>query len=237
MTEPEPSIRSTFVASYPRYVASLLSERGVQVDQIIADGIVEGVAVLDGLLTSLERTAPALQRHSPLELFREALRPVGHALDVSGVSPPARDDQQRSLISWDRYALSPASPQLLGVEAYESHLRWGVAKARALVQTPTVGLLCSEADAEMLISEISTVGYGVLRLPAREPVSVAVVDIAHSLADDTIRALAAAGSRVIAFGLDPDDMVEVRTRALGAHAIVSRTAFFSDVSTYLPTIT
>ena len=81
-------VRRSFVDAYPRYVASLLASRGVQVDDLLADAIVEGAAVLDGLLTTLESIDPVDQVSSPLELFREALRPIDRALTLLGMPPP-----------------------------------------------------------------------------------------------------------------------------------------------------
>ena len=125
MPDELPTIRETFVAAYPQYVAALLTDRGVEIDSTIADGIVIGTGVLDGLLASFQARPPGLATHSPLELFREALRPVDRALDVAGVEPPVIDANQRNVLPWDRYALSPGSAQQLGPAAYDAHLEKG----------------------------------------------------------------------------------------------------------------
>ncbi|MCL1600841.1 MAG: hypothetical protein M3112_04805, partial [Actinomycetia bacterium] len=53
-------IRQAFVAAYPQYVAGVLTERGIEMEPVIADGIVIGTGVLDGLLASLEAMTPGL---------------------------------------------------------------------------------------------------------------------------------------------------------------------------------
>ena len=123
-------IHIAFVDAYPTYVATVLSARGIGVDEILADAIVEGTQVLDGLLTSFDRTPITEQRTSPLELFREALRPVDRALGLVGA--PEAVDVPAHHAAWDRYGLVPGSSQVLGEEAHAAHLRWGVEKARAM---------------------------------------------------------------------------------------------------------
>jgi hypothetical protein len=236
MSDRPPTVRETFVAAYPRYVAAVLTDRGVEIDATIADGIVIGTGVLDGLLASLEAKPPGLATHSPLELFREALRPVDRALDVAGVEPPVVDANQRDVLPWDRYALSPGSAQQLGPGAHDAHLRWGIAKTMAHVEKPPAGLRCREEDAPRILEQLDGLGYRVIRLPAEEEVFVAVVDIDGEAVDGIISQLATAGTHVIVFGDDPDDMQQIRYKALGAATVLPKQAIFDDLSDHIPII-
>jgi hypothetical protein len=231
-----PGIRESFVAAYPRYVAEVLTGRGVEITATIADGIVIGTGVLDGLLASFEAKRPGLATRSPLELFRESLRPVGRALEVDGIEPPSIDANQLSVLPWDRYALSPGSAQQLGSDAYEAHLRWGIAKVKAHVQQPTAGLRCRDEDAPRLLEQFDALGYRVLRLPASDDVSIAVVDIDGGEVDGIISHLSGAGAQVIVFGEDPDDLQHVRFKALGAVAVVQKRAVLNNLAEHIPTI-
>lgn len=231
-----PGIRETFVAAYPRYVAEVLTKRGVEMTATIADGIVVGTGVLDGLLASFEAKRPGLATHSPLELFRESLRPVDRALDAGGIEPPPIDANQRSVLPWDRYALSPGSAQQLGSAAYEAHLRWGVAKAEAHVRQPTAGLRCRDEDAPRLLEQLDVLGYRVLGLPASEDVSIAVMDVDGGEVEGIISALSGAGAQVVVFGDDPDDLQQLRFKALGAAAVLQRQAVLDDLAEHIPVI-
>jgi hypothetical protein len=231
-----PTIRETFVAAYPRYVAEILTDRGVEIDSTIADGIVIGTGVLDGLLASLEARPPGLATRSPLELFREALRPVDRALEVAGVEPPVIDASQRDLLPWDRYALSPGSAQQLGPGAHEAHLHWGIAKAKAHAERPPAGLRCGEADAPRILEQLDGLGYRVIRLPAEEDVFVAVLDIDGESVDGIIAQLTTTGAHVIVFGDDPNDIQQIRFKALGAAAVLPKQVIFDDLAEHIPII-
>jgi hypothetical protein len=236
MSDRPPTIRETFVAAYPQYVAGILTDRGVEVDSTIADGIVIGTGVLDGLLASFEAKPPGFVTRSPLELFREALRPMDRALEVAGVDPPVIDVIQLDVLPWDRYALSPGSPQQLGPAAHEAHLRWGIAKVKAHVERPTAGLRCGEDDAPRILEQLDGLGYRVIRLPAEEDVFVAVLDIDGEAVDGIISQLTTTGTHVIVFGDDPNDMQQIRFKALGAVAVLPKQAIFDDLANHIPII-
>ena len=229
-------IRQAFVAAYPQYVAGVLTERGIEMEPVIADGIVIGTGVLDGLLASLEAMTPGLASRSPLELFREALRPVDRALDVAGVEPPHIDANQRQLLPWDRYALSPGSSLVLGATAHEAHLQWGVAKAQAFAAKPSAGLRCFDVDAPLLLSQLEALGYRVLRLPSTENVSVGLVDIDEGDVDSIISDAATGGAFIVAFGADPKDTEQIRYKALGATAVVPKQALLDDLARHIPAL-
>ncbi len=229
-------IRQAFVEAYPQYVARLLLDRGVEIGPTVADGIVAGTETLDRLLATLESRSPGLERHSPLELFREALRPVGDALDVAGVEPPLADTNQRALLPWDRYGLSPGSARQIGEAAHEAHLQWGIAKVRAHAVRPTAGLRCSVADAPRLLEQLNQIGYRVIRLPSDESVSVALVDIRENGVDQIVAPAASAGGHVIVFGDDLNDFELERFKALGASAVVVKRELLDDLASHIPSI-
>ena len=222
------------VAEYPRYVARVLEERGIGMDEVLADAIVEGTSVLDGLLTTLDRTPALEQRTSPLELFREALRPVDHALSVIGVPQGSAGGRPASL-AWDRYDLAPGSSQVLGSDVHEAHMRWAITKAQAIapmVSRPTAQVVAAPADRDRVAAAVEALGYTV------EPEgSVLVIDADLPSANDTIAAAVAGDSparRVVAYGRSVDDLRDMALRALGAHVVVDAQRFFDTPEEYLP---
>lgn len=234
-SQPAPLLREAFVDAYPVYVASLLVDRGIRMNVVVADAIVEGTAVLDGLLTTLEGTPFPDQRVSPLELFREALRPVDKALAVSDIPEPA-NVQSITVAPWDRYALSPGSSQVLGDAAHDAHLRWAVTKAAAIapgVLKPAIFLApVDEAPPEVTVA-VQSVGYRVVR-ELSPSVSVAVVAAslpgAHSLVSEAV----GMGLFTVVYGDDIDDLAAMGLRALGAAAIVSEARLVLEPAEILP---
>jgi hypothetical protein len=239
MTKDEGDLRSTFVAAYPRYVSRLLIDRGIGIDTTIADAVVEGAGVLDALLLGLSEEAVLEQRSSPLELFREALRPVDRALALLGVSVPAPGSGARSIVPWDRYALAPGSSKVLGEAAHEAHLRWGLAKAAevaAFVDStagPTLGIFSSSADRALIVSQAEIASYRTVLLPSDSPVSVAVVSADERGADEIVRSCAKR-SRVIVYGDSIDDIDQIRFMSLGASLTVRCDSVLGDLRALLP---
>lgn len=240
MLDPGDEIRAAFVEAYPPYVAGCLSRRGIDMDPVVADAVVEGAAVLDGLLTTLARTPPEEQRQSPLELFRESLRPVSRALDTLGVDPPTGRRGASPVPVWDHHGLSPASPGSLGARAHEAHLRWGVMKAAALgatpepqpVERPVVVVLSPDVDAIRPV--VTGAGYSVETVSGdRRPV-VVLIDAALDGFDEEIRTAIESGARVIAFGDGIDDIREAGLRAVGVWKIASRDDVMHRLGTLIP---
>lgn len=236
------SIRRSFVDAYPRYVAAVLASRGIEVDDVLADAIVEGTAVLDGLLTTLEATELVDQTSSPLELFREALRPIDRALALVGAPPPLPGSGATRTAPWDRYALSPGSSQVLGQRAQEAHVAWGLGKAQALAryvdstQGPAVGLLCAAGDLNGFVAEAEALHYRTVMLPSESDVSVAVICADEAGADGVVREVSRR-ARVIVYGRSIDDLDQVRFASLGATSVVHAPALFGRLSEHLPVIT
>lgn len=238
----EDSVRRSFVDAYPRYVASVLSSRSIEVDDVVADAIVEGAAVLDGLLAGLEATEPVDQSSSPLELFREALRPIDRALGLIGAPEPRTGTGANRLAPWDRYALSPGSSAVLGQRAQAAHIAWGLSKAQALAahsdstQGPTLGLLCPDGDRESLVAEAEALHYRTIMLPSDTDLSVAVVCADEPGADHIVREVSLR-VRVIVYGRSIDDLDEVRLASLGATSVLHADSLFGRLSEHLPVIT
>jgi len=211
-------------------------------DEVLADAVVEGASVLDGLLRHLGDTPVVEQRSSPLELFREALRPIDRALGLVGAPEPAGGIGARRLAPWDHYGLSPGSSQVLGPAAHEAHLRWGAAKARAFAQTvdstrgPALGLFCPPQDRPLLVAHAEKSGYRTVVLPSDSSIAVAVVSADERGADDVVRSCAAT-ARVVVYGRSIDDIDEIRFRSLGAGAVVDADRFLDRPGEYLPTLT
>ncbi|GMQ98529.1 MAG: hypothetical protein BMS9Abin17_1045 [Acidimicrobiia bacterium] len=239
MTNDESGIRSTFVAAYPRYVSQLLIDRGIEINTTIADAVVEGTGVLNALLLGLSREASLDQRSSPLELFREALRPIDRALALLGVPVPTTGTGARSLAPWDRYALAPGSSKVLGEAAHDAHFRWGLAKAAevaAFVDStagPSLGIFSSLSDRALIVSQAESVSYRTVVLPSDSAVSVAVVSADERGADEIVRSVSGR-SRVIVYGDSIDDIDQIRFMSLGASSTVRRDSVLVHLTALLP---
>lgn len=235
------SIRSSFVEAYPRYVASVLTSRGIEVDDVLADAIVEGTAVLDGLLANLEATELVQQTSSPLELFREALRPIDRALTLVGAPEPRSGSGPSRIAPWDRYAISPGSSRVLGDRAQEAHIAWGLGKAKAVAREldstrgPAVGILCPDGDRAGLVAEAEALHYRTIMLPSDADISVAVVCADEADADQVVREVSHR-ARIIVYGRSIDDMDRVGLTALGAASVVDADVLLTRLSEHLPTI-
>jgi len=236
-TESTPTLRTAFVDAYPVYVATLLTNRGVQMDVLIADAIVEGTAVLDGLLTTFEQTPLPDQRVSPLELFREALRPVDRAMAASGIPAPT-DAHTIAVAPWDRYALSPGSSQVLGSQAHDAHLRWAVTKASAVgpaVLAPRAFIASGNQSPVGIAAAVESVGYRVVRdLTPGTALAVIASSIpeAHALVAEAV----ALDVFAVVYGENLDDLETTGLRALGASAVVSGTRFMLAPEEILPSL-
>lgn len=241
MESGQDGIRRAFVDAYPRYVASVLASREVDVDEVVADAIIEGAEVLDGLLAAFEATSLVDQSVSPLELFREALRPVDRALALVDAPRPSPGTGATRIAPWDRYALSPGSSQVLGQRAQEAHVAWGLNKAQALARYvdstrgPTVGLLCPNGDLGTLVREAEALHFRTVALPSDREVSVAVVCADEPDADAVVRSVSAR-SKVIVYGRSIDDLDQIRFASLGAASVVQADRLIGRLVEYLPVI-
>lgn len=237
MSDERSELHDAFIEAYPVYVAQTLGVRGIAVDDVIADAVVEGTGVLDRLLASLEDTPILEQRSSPLEAFREALRPVERALALVGAPEPG--DVPGSQAAWDRFGLAPGSSQVLGSRAHEAHLAWGVRKATAmapLVRRPRAIVMTTAGRHDELVGAVEGLGYA-MPTEEGEAISVALVDVGlGGLAHEAIRRWATSGAHVVAFGDDVDDLSADGLRALGARVVVSTRGLLEDPASHLPSV-
>lgn len=237
MDEASARLRHAFCDAVPGYVSGLLTDRHWEVPGIDA-AIDEAAAWLADGLDELLALPYREQRRSPLELFQEAMRPVGDALAAAGVTPPDRDEVTVGALPGDVYALAPASSQDLGEEAWEAHIAWGLSKAQAM-RRPTVAYVGRNLmDRTRIESVAASAGY---ELEGWEPGSgaplIALVDLTAHTADDAIRELASLGVRVIAFGPHVDDIAMARAGALGAADVLPRSRFFARLADQFPAVT
>lgn len=231
--QPSPDLREALVAAYPGYVAAVLAERGIDMDELTADAVVEGASVLDGLLTTFQATPYPDQRVSPLELFREALRPIDRALDLRGIDPP--QSEALGVAAWDRYQLSPGSSQVLGSEAHEAHLRWAVGKARAiapLVNRPGAVVLPAAEDADVA-EAVAAAGYRLVQ--GLDAAVVAVIDRDLPGSDSAMRAALEGQVHTVVIGDVIDDLDRVGLKAAGVAAVATRAEITATPGEVLPT--
>jgi hypothetical protein len=244
MDEYTHALRLTMVEAYPTYVASLLVARGVEMTDVVADSIVEGAHVLDGLLTTLEQTPPSLQRHSPLELFRESLRPVTKALSTVGAREVVRDPEQSTLLPWDTFGLSPASTSAISDEVHAAHLEWGLAKAAALgtlverkaPERPLLWFVCRDSDTEALLREGERVGYRMLPAPQWDRPVAVLIDMGVDDSTDLLGLAVNDGHRVVVYDDAVDDIRAIGFRAAGAWKVSSRDDVMHRLGTIRPVL-
>jgi hypothetical protein len=230
-----PSLREAFLDAYPVYVAGLLRERGIDLTVVVADAIVEGTAVLDGLLTTLEQTPLHEQRVSPLELFREALRPIDRVLALVDAPEPS-DTKRLGVAQWDRYDLSPGSSQVLGSGAHEAHLRWAVTKAAEVapsVLAPAAFVATTGRSDESILEAVRSVGYRIVSDLSSEA-TLAVVSSALPGCHELIIRSVGFGVHTVVYGDGLDDLDTTALRALGAAAVVSEAALASRPGDIVP---
>lgn len=234
-------LHEALVEAYPRYVAAVLYQNGIEVDEFLGDAIVEGVAVLDGLLTRFEDVPPSGQMYSPLELFAEALRPVGRALDIAGIIPKAAT-AGLALHPWDVHGLVPGSSKVLGDRAHNAHLAWGISKAHALgalsgdnrPAAPGALVLCRSQDVGALEAGLVAAGYRWVDTP-HDGAVVALVDVEVPDSDAAVAEAIATGHRVVAYG-EIDDLRTVGLSAAGVWKTASRAQVLDELATLLPAI-
>ena len=243
-------LHAAFVSALPGYVTAVFAERGYPLDRSAVEAIERATAVLDAELGSeLERPFRE-QRRSPLEIVRWVLGIPGDALADAGVVPTGASGPLRDA---DPYDIWPGSSSVLGTEAHEAHLRWGVAKAAAFVgrgetvaAEPVVLVMADgRVDREELMSAVEMLGLRpqVARNPGAVasaidggPVVFALVDLAHRSARDAIAQLVEASTPTIVYGDAIDDLVETGLLAQGVREVVDRRRLLADPSAFLPLI-
>ena len=247
-TFPQQALTAALVDAYPGWVARRLAEQGLAAPEGIDAAVAAGRSWLATTLQDLLGRPFAEQRRSPLEVFQEAMRFPTAALAAAGIEEPARDAAQQRALPGDRYDLAPASSQPLGEDVWQAHLAWGAAKAaahgrRVAARVLYVGNnLMDRADVERAAG---AAGLAVTACRSADDVAGALaaggrplrafVDLTVPDADEAVRAAAATGVTVIAFGPHVDDWALDRARSLGAADALPRSRFFRRLPELFPT--
>ncbi|MGI9648967.1 MAG: hypothetical protein ACR2OI_10645, partial [Acidimicrobiia bacterium] len=215
MDAPASALHSAFVGSFSPYLKEILEQRGLPA--ISADIVRAAEQWLDAQLAALLELPYARQRRSPLEVVQEAMTGPTKALQEAGAKPVLRDPVSVAALPGDIFGIAPASSSVLGEEAFQAHLAWGVEKARALAPQVVGGLSVLVVSGDLMDRskfEDAVNGAGLEmvvwgRGNAEVRPAIAFVDPTHSDADEAITTLSGQGVRVVAFGphVDEDAMV------------------------------
>jgi hypothetical protein len=213
----------------------------------------QGAQWLAGELGQWARLATGEQHRGPLQIFQTAMAFPTAALEDRGVAAPRRDVGAQRALPGDKYDLAPASSRDIGEEAWQAHVAWGIAKAKVMadaVPAPASQLSLAVAVVAMdradraAVEEVAAgrslpvrlwrnpgaIGAGL----AEEIPRWSVVDAGHAAADEAVRMLAAAGSKVAVYGPAPDDIAMARWMALGAATVVDRDRLVPVLESWLP---
>ncbi len=244
---PAHDLITAFTTAYRPWVEQRLGRLETPAAEAVAAAVDEGEAWLRAELEALLARPAGDQHRGPLEVFQEAMQFPTEALAAAGVPEVERDDGARRALPGDRYDLAPASSQPLGDEAWRAHLAWGAAKAAALAGSPpaqvlyvgnnlmdrtTIEAAASRSGLRLAVArsaEEAAASLGTGRAPL-----VVLVDLTAADSDDALRAAAASGAKVIAFGPHVDDWALDRARSLGAIQALPRSRFFRTLDELLP---
>ena len=245
------AVVEAFVAAYPEFTRNRLDviAPGVALD----DALEQGTQWLAGELGQWARLATSEQQRGPLQVFQTAMAFPTAALEDLGVAAPSRDSGAQRAMPGDTYDLAPASSRDIGEDAWQAHVAWGIAKAR--VMADAVPAAKSQLSLAIVVvtmdpsdrESIEQVAAG-RSLPARHwrnPGAIgaglateiprwSVVDASHAAADDAVRMLAEAGSKVAVYGPAPDDVAMTRWMALGAATVIDRPRLAAVLESWLP---
>jgi hypothetical protein len=247
---------AAFAAAYEPYVRERLVSVGAvrpvadgpcgpvfpdAVEAELGPALAEGHTWLTATLNALVRLPYRAQPRGPLEVFQEAMQPPTEALARLGVAGRERDPVAVAALPGDIYDLAPASSRELGDEVWETHMRWGAAKAAAMARPAVrVGYLGANLmDRSRIEAAVRSAGFELVTGTTLEDVDsmpgTVFVDLEVAGADALIRALAPR-IRIVAFGPHVNDVAMVRAKSLGATDAIPRSRFFRDVAAFLPTV-
>ncbi len=224
-------MRAAFVAALPGYLTSLVAAAGADPDRCgerLEAAVGDLEAAFEGFAVPF-----ADQRIAPMEVVRDVVarfvaRCVEDGVVAAGAVP----------------AGEPASSAVLGEEAWQAHLRWGMAKADAVAPRAApdpgplrpVAVVVAEPDVRgVVVAALEGCGYaprvvrnraGLAGLDARP--RLGVVDDRHTAVSDLVRGLVDAGAFVVVFGAGITDLRSAALRAAGAHRVVERDRFVAD---------
>ncbi|MFQ5555451.1 MAG: hypothetical protein ACE5GC_08805 [Acidimicrobiia bacterium] len=245
---------AAFVAVFPEYVAAGIVGLGEDPDRFAA-AIGDGTKWLADELSAELALPPAVQRKSPLEIFRAALSYPTAAMTAAGVEAVPRDPSAVDALPGDTFGLAPASSRELGEAAWGAHVAWGVAKAEAVagvvpagpardVTLAGIALVTTNLMDRTRIQDVVTasgLGFAVWRNPGGVAAgldggapAMALVDLTHPAVDEIVTMLSAAVVPTIVYGPHVDDIAMARVRALGATDVLPRSRFFRRLPDLLP---
>jgi len=243
-------LHAALVAAFSGYVTGVFAERGYPLDRPSVEAIEQAATVLDVELADEMELPFTDQKKSPLEIFRAALGLVAASLERRGVMPVGAGPRPRDD---DPYGLVPGSSSVLGPEAHEAHVAWGVAKAAAFtgqattkqVERSVVVVASDRGEREAIVVAIRERGLPcrAVRNPAGVAAAIeegaalaAAVDLSHRSGREIISRLVTAGISTVVYGDAVDDLVTTGLLAQGVHTVVERGRFISDPLEFLPTL-
>ena len=245
------AVVEAFVAAYPDYLRQRLGELGIETD--VSEAARQGTEWLAGELGEWQRAAAGAQGRGPLQIFQTAFAFPTAALEAAGVPPVVRDPGAVSAMPGDSYALAPASSREIGEAAWRAHVAWGVAKAKLVADVvpaaspqSTVSVAVVTMDqADRASVHLVAQGRGVAVHHWRNPGAIesglakeiprwSIVDGTHAAAEDAVRALSEAASKVAVYLEDPDDIAMARWMALGAATVLPRQKLVAVLESWLP---
>lgn len=245
------TVATAFVDAYRSYLESRLDLIAPGVD--VSEGIRQGAEWLRAELGQWAQLDAAEQGRGPLQIFQTAFAFPTTALEAAGVEPPPRDPGAQAALPGDVYALAPASSRQISEAAWRAHVEWGVTKARRVVDAvPAQGPERSTAVAVVTMDQadrasihLVATGRAVAVRHWRNPGAIAagleeelprwaVVDAAHSAADQAVNLLVESGARVAVYVAGLDDIATARWLAKGATTVVDRDNLVPVLESWLP---
>ena len=246
---------AALVEAFPAYLWGRLHEIGIVGGTPVTAAVAESAASLATDLNEILDVPVAEQTRSPLEAVRHATQVVTAVLADLGVRAVDRDQWETDTHPEDRYGLYPGSSDELGEEAWQLHLSWGLAKAKAVAgvvpagreapQVPAVAVFGMPIeDRGQFADAIAKRGYRVLlwRNPAAlerasiERPTLVLVDLRHPGAHEALRFLKQRGVRTVAVGDEVDDLTMPGILALGAEDVDALSGLAARLARLLPQI-
>ncbi len=245
------AVVEAFLAAYPSHLQSRLAEIAPNAD--VDEASRQGLQWLTAELKQWAQLPVGDQRQGPLHIMQTAFAFPTAALEEDGIAPAVRDAGSQQALPGDLYGLAPISSRDLGEEAWRAHVAWGVAKAKVVANVVPKGqskeamvvaaVTMNQADRASI--HLVVAGRGIPARHWRNPGAIAagledeiprwaVVDLDHAAAEEAVRALTGAGSKVAVYGSDPDDIAMARWMSIGAATVVPRDRLVAVLQSWLP---
>ena len=245
------TVAAALTEAFPSYVDARLPAANLAG---MDEALEQGMTWLRAELTQWAGRRPADQRRGPLQIFQTAMAFPTAALEAAGVPAPQRSEAEARALPGDTYRLAPGSSRDIDDATWKAHVAWGIAKARVVadvVPRTDAGaaaggvavVTMSQAHRDAIYAVAGA--RGLVTRHWRNPGAIAagleaerprwaVVDGNHKAADEAVRRLGAAGSRVLVFTEDPDDIALARWKSLGADAVAGHSEVSAVLERWLP---